>query len=55
MHQIAINYNIIVVNFHQNFMAGKHSDFFDEHMEKEIIYWLNHSGEIRMSNHEEEV
>ncbi len=54
MPQTTINGNIIVINVHLDYLAGTFSDFLDKHMEKEVIYWPNHSQETCLSNQEEE-
>jgi hypothetical protein len=35
----------IVVNFHQDFEATKHSDFFQGQTDMGLFYWPNHSAD----------
>jgi hypothetical protein len=44
----------IKVNFHQDFMASTHSDFFYAQMDGGIVYWPSLSGETQLSSDEEE-
>jgi hypothetical protein len=44
MPQTIINGNTIVINVHLDYFAGTFSDFFDEHMEKGIIYQARKLG-----------
>ncbi len=39
----------IKVNFHRDFMASTHSDFFQGHMDRSLFYWPNLTGETRLS------
>ncbi len=47
------NQRIIIVNFHQDFVANMHSSFFWGHMDMGLIYWSNHYEEIQLSKQEE--
>jgi hypothetical protein len=48
------NQQNIVINFHQDFMASEHSNFFKGHTDKGQFYWPNHCGETLVLKQEEE-
>jgi hypothetical protein len=39
-----------VVNFYQDFVDGKHSDFFQEHADRGLFYWSDHSEKLSCPN-----
>jgi hypothetical protein len=45
--RIANNYQAIVVNFHQEFTARVHSNFFQGQTDGGLFYWPNLSAETR--------
>ncbi len=40
----------IVINFNQDFMASTHGDYFQGQVDRELIYWPNHSEETQLFN-----
>jgi len=44
----------IVVNFHQDFIASKHSNFFQGQTDRGLFYGPNHWWETRLSKENEE-
>ncbi len=48
------NLRIIVINFHQDFVASMHSDSFQEKVDKVLTCWPRHSRETQLSKQEVE-
>ena len=44
----------VVVNFHRDFSASTHSDFFQGQMDRCLIYWPDHYEETEISKQEYE-
>jgi hypothetical protein len=44
----------ILVNFHQDFVASTHSDFFQGQTDRGLFYGPNHSRETRLYKQEEQ-
>jgi hypothetical protein len=51
---ITNNWHNIVVDFHQDFMASTHSDFYQGQMNMTLLYWPHHSEKTWLSNQEED-
>ncbi len=51
---LANNYKNIAINFHQDFVDTLHTDFFQEHMDRDIFYLPNHSVETWLIKQERE-
>jgi hypothetical protein len=49
---ITNNQQNIVVDFHQDFMASTHSDFYQGQMNMALLYWPHHSEKTWLSNQE---
>jgi hypothetical protein len=49
-----INQPTIVINFHQDFVATTHSDFFQGQADRGLFYMPNHSWETQLSKQKEE-
>jgi hypothetical protein len=45
---ITIKQRTIVIGFHQVFVASSHSDFFQRHTDRDLIFWPNHSQESQL-------
>ncbi len=43
----------IAINFHQDFTASMHYDFYLEQMDRGLLYWPDHSGETQLFKQEE--
>jgi hypothetical protein len=51
---ITNNQQNIVINYHQDFVASMHTDFFKGQTDRGLFFWPNHSLETRLSKQEEE-
>ncbi len=51
---ISNNQRTIGVNFHRDFVASQHSNFFWGQTDKGLFYWLNHSGKTQQEGEQVE-